>query len=244
MNRESISLRRIVEEIDLYINEILTYSHSTNISIGHLGRMWNCNNSLEYYIDDAHPNSIVAQFNKPISLKNYDNLLSHINDYLGYIPSYIVPSRKINLGGKKYNVNIAHKLLNQSEKWGIYFDAKYDKIIDASRIPNLLYHISPSKHEKKITEIGLAPKTKNKMSQHPERIYLAYTSEQAKGLLKNEAFIKDDRRFTLYEINYGDIKLHREITFMEDTQYPKAGCYTYENIPPKYIRIIDEINID
>ena len=52
---------------------------------------------------------------------------------------------------------------------GICIEAKYDHEV---KIPSILYHASPIKLKDKILKNGLSPKSGNKISKHPERIYL------------------------------------------------------------------------
>ena len=52
----------------------------------------------------------------------------------------------------------------------IFIEAKYDYEV---KIPKLLFHTSPIIFKNKILKNGLTPKSGNKLSNHPNRIYLS-----------------------------------------------------------------------
>jgi len=55
-------------------------------------------------------------------------------------------------------------------------EAKYDHQVE---IPDMLYHASPIKFKDKILKSGLTPKSGNKLSNHPERVYLTDDLEKS-----------------------------------------------------------------
>ena len=91
-----------------------------------------------------------------IDLKNYLPLFNN----LGYFIS-------------SYTINGTDWLKDYDDSTkpiAIFLEPKYD--IEIINIPNILYHASPSKFRDKISKIGFIPKTGNKLSKHPDRIYL------------------------------------------------------------------------
>jgi len=225
-------LKQIIEEVMLY--EGLEMTHSIDASLTNLLRMWNFDSHVMY--EDIN-NTIKMSIYQPIDEEKFNLVIKHIENFLGYFPSHIV-TKKLNF---KYDYSKIIELLNSGDYFGIYFDAKYDQEISDKKLPDILYHITNSIYESKILKIGLIPKEKNKLSRHPGRIYLTFSAESAKGLLGNESFTKDIKSFTLFSINFRELKKSRKIIFMNDPMYSKKGCYTYENIPPQFLKVIERI---
>ena len=116
---------------------------------------------------------------------------------------------------------------------------------DALPLPEYLYHITPENKVPKILKNGLEPKTNNKLSEHPERIYFFLT----KDLTLNYKSYADSfwssthgqkprsERYTLLKINtekcrpgfkiYGDPNMVR-------------GVWSFDNVPPEAITIEEE----
>lgn len=115
----------------------------------------------------------------------------------------------------------------------IILEPKYDLKIEP--IPNILYHTSPIKFKDKISKIGFIPKTGNKLSKHPDRIYLTDNFDIAMYFGLN---IKKEENvgFCIYEIN-GE-KLNN---LYSDINLKDGGYYTLENISPKNFKLIKTI---
>jgi len=130
---------------------------------------------------------------------------------------------------KEYNI--------ETKPIAIYLEPKYDYKID--NIPKLLYHASPLKFKNKILKYGLSPRTGNKIANHPDRIYLTDSIENAYNFgvyLKNDNNTYYEDGFCIYLINSECIyELYSDINFRE------GGYYTLNNISPNYIKLIKEI---
>lgn len=118
----------------------------------------------------------------------------------------------------------------------LYLEAKYDIKID--KIPNKLYHASPLKFKDKILKYGFIPKSKNKISIHPDRIYLTDDILTAKLFAKNlekeySEYYKDG--YCIYSI---DGKCIKEL--YSDVNLRKGGYYVLHNIHPKCFKIVFE----
>lgn len=128
----------------------------------------------------------------------------------------------------------------------IFFDnQKYEEIIikpkfdqkDIFSKPTFLYHVTPIKNVEKILKIGLIPKSKNKTSFHPDRIYLTDTLEIAWSLIKQfERIEKVEYTILKIESKNLNVKLYSDIDLRQN------GYYTLENIPPKYITVLPKEN--
>jgi hypothetical protein len=232
-----IKLKDILKELSL--DEGLTKSYPMSSAITNLKRMWDLGGKILFEIEDA---SIKMVIRDVIDKEELDSRLWHICNVLGYFPTH-VSTPKTNF---KYDYDNTVKLLGT--KFAIYFDAKYDRELSYDEIPDIVYHISPSKQDTKISEMGLSPRHNDKMSTHPDRVYLTYSAKSAIGLLGNEKFTLDKdgnaiKQFTLYEIDLKPIKHQQKLRFYNDPIYEKSGIYTPDNIPPTSLTVIKQITL-
>lgn len=103
---------------------------------------------------------------------------------------------------------------------------------EISDIPATLYHATHKDNLSKIQRSGLVPKTKNKMGNHPERIYAAESLDLAKefsqhfihGFFRDAAFLEIDTQKTNNK-------------WYSDPNFP-GGFYTLTNIPPGALRVV------
>lgn len=115
-------------------------------------------------------------------------------------------------------------------------EAKYDYEVE---IPDKLYHASPIKFKDKILKYGLTPKSGNKISNHPERIYL--TDDLNKAISFGNYLKEEDNNdwykngYCIYSVNgIGVSKLYSDVNFR------KGGFYTLNNIKSENIKLIKE----
>lgn len=170
-----------------------------------------------------------------ISLKNnfiiIDDLIKLCNN-LGWFPSYY---ELLNIDGsfnegpfKEENINFSKlKALN------IFFEAKFDINID--KIPKYLYHITDSTYLKKILKNGLIPKSKSKLSIHPERVYFSKNIQAVQLLLQKFNELYPEKEFVILEIDTEKIPIYFRL--YEDPNFSGYGFYTLNNIPPISIKI-------
>jgi len=152
--------------------------------------------------------------------RNIDYLITYMNN-MGYFLSGFYNNERFL--GARYD----------GDDWTlIKFEAKFDMeyVIYGSHI----YHVTDKKYIPKILKYGLIPKSKNKITSHPDRIYLTDKIESAKQIaiiFKNGGFMVEP---VLLKINLD--KLH--IKYMIDRQFPD-GFYTTQNIPPQNIEVLE-----
>lgn len=128
---------------------------------------------------------------------------------------------------KDYNDNTKPSVL--------YLEPKYD--IEIDNIPNTLYHASPLKFKNKIIKIGFIPKTGNKLSKHPERIYL--TDNLKTATFFGENMKKEEGGYCIWKINGKCVsKLYSDINLRDN------GYYALNNIHPKCFELIKEIELN
>lgn len=129
---------------------------------------------------------------------------------------------------KEYNIDI--------KPIAIILEAKYDYEVD---IPETLYHTSPIRFKDKIVKLGLTPKTGNKLSNHPERIYLTDDLNKA---IDFGNYLREEEDSEWYKNGYcvysikgiGVSKLYSDINLRQ------GGFYTINNIKSESIKLIKE----
>jgi len=166
--------------------------------------------------------------------KNFLDIIIHKCYVLGYFPSFYWITKNNMENGFKTLIE-----LDLYEKIEIIFDAKYEDGLYTNNIicPDILYHLSYQKHEDSILKKGLYPKSKKRISDHPERIYLFDDCDETENLLKSLKLsdLKNNinESYILLEINCTTTKL----ILHSDPNY-KIGYFTYDNINPNNIKII------
>lgn len=156
-----------------------------------------------------------------------------IDKYLPLITNIGYFISKITIDGKEWKIDFK----NDDKPIAIYLEPKYDYEVP---IPDKLYHASPIKFKDKILKFGLSPRSGNKLSKHPERIYLTdnlnnaiYFGNYLKNKENNDWY---KNGYCIYSVNGKAIsKLYSDINLRE------GGYYTLNNINPNDIKLIKEI---
>ena len=208
---------------DEYITEGLILSHDINKVIKIIQKMLNDEN-IYNKINILNNN----KYELDLTLFDYDLILklNKINNILGYFPSLYDQG------------NIKHKSIND-----IIFDKNltisYESKFDTSKPKKYekMYHLSPSKNRENILKKGLKSKSNNRLTSHPERIYLFSDYNNYNLLLvnlkKDDFFNKNIQQlYDLYEI-----KIESNINLHDDPNYID-GYYTYDLINKNNIKII------
>lgn len=174
-------------------------------------------------------------------IDNIDKILVMINN-LGYYISLV--------NGDKYTPQVlkntlTHAMLNDSEIY-IIIEQKYDIELDRSSLGDTLYHITSPAVVDKILRIGLTPKTRSKIANHPGRIYLTNDLKTIKSLAdKFDDFLHGNGTVIL-KIDISKIspkaKFYRDPNFTTDAA-ADTGFYTYTNIPPNAISVLRQMEV-
>jgi len=165
--------------------------------------------------------SIFTDFNnKELSL----GLISLI-DSVGYFISVV----NLKPGEKLTNKNDIEKTLIYSDRISIMIEPNYDDKVNFEG--EYLYHTTDSKNLDKIKKYGLITKTKNTISFYPQRIYLSPNEEWMSSIKQELVGDKGGEYVNLRIENFKGLSLYKDLRF-------KGGFFTYDNIPPKYIKII------
>ena len=111
-----------------------------------------------------------------------------------------------------------------------------------------IFHLTPSNKVNKILNIGLTPKTNNKLFNYPDRVYFFLHKPSKKDclLLMKQFYIEKSqiKNQLQYKGSYSLLsvktKMIKNCNFSYD---PNAfdAIYTYDNIPPEAIKVVCEI---
>lgn len=166
--------------------------------------------------------------------------------------------------GQKYGydyVACARKKLDFGIQYQIMYEAKYQ--VNDIEISDKLYHVAPYSLKDKILKYGLSPKSNSvnngEKLNHSDRVYLYndYDENRIVNFLNasgktstrfNKMFniVQSEKVFSLFEIDrtkLSHISFFRDNMYsMKDIKVPVA-VYTYDNIPPKAIKHIKEIDL-
>lgn len=168
-----------------------------------------------------------------LDVNEYKEVSQWIN-YLGWFVSVIkvdVPHLKIEAESLQYSEQHILNLFNTYNSLKIEFllERKFDETVDP--IPKKLYHITIPEQLKEIKKIGLTPKTKQKLSHHPDRIYFGFKEQEVIDLVKAFHHLDPSENvYTVLEINTSFVPAYLRLFI--DPDYIKCGCYTLNNIPP------------
>ncbi len=191
--------------------------------------------------------------------KNFDffelmNDLMKLNNNLGYFPSLIFFRKKKNLLqrilNKKTDIiraisdNFNDIKINDYDLISICYESKYDRII--KNLPNDLFHVFDSNYEEKILKKGLIPLSKNKNSEHPQRIYLTLTIRDALDLQRifETKYNQPSKILKISNLDYKKYKFYEDPRSGFDIDRNNKCVYTYQNINPKNISILSDIDIN
>lgn len=188
---------------------------------------------VEYSIDIVDK----YQFDLTIMTNNIDliEVIDHDCYSLGYFPSYywVILDNDMKNGFKEII-----SLPDNTKSVIIKYESKYDDDLYKNTIicPDKLYHLSHQVNKKNIFDKGIYPKSKRRLSVHPERIYLFKDINEYVTLLNKLKFTDNEKKdYILLEIDCSVDKL-----FLHTDPNYRLGYFTYDNINPKNITIIKE----
>ena len=227
-------------KINNNVNEGLIKTYNPDITYSILQRVFRIYDH-EIFID-SYDSQIKYAFNDnnlnfPMEI-NIDQYIT-LNEILGI-------EKKINLCGYIISTIIINDILYKTtyefiekNKNNIFnnisflIDAKYDVSINMNKLKDIyIYHITHIKYKDKILTNGLIPKSKNKLSYHLDRIYFETNITQLNNLATQ--LYPGETNLIYLKINIKDITCK----FYQDPNY-SSGIYTFENIPPNQIEILN-----
>lgn len=126
----------------------------------------------------------------------------------------------------------------------ISIEAKYgyDVTEDILKRYEFLYHVTPTHAVPKIMKIGLTPKTRSKLANHPDRIYLALTRPDIEHLIPQFQKATGIKEWTTLQIDISFLKNSGQGRLFEDPAFSEGGVYTLANINPMYIHPLKPVH--
>jgi hypothetical protein len=229
---------RLMEEQYLY--EGLIWTHAIERTVNGLNNSAASIDNITFDTYNGENRFYVLIRNGTITSKVFNWIIQSTNAR-GWIPTYFT------VGNDKKTIpyesdEIFGSYLNTGKTIKLTFDAKFDNEYGESEFSSgVAYHVTPMGYKEKILEKGLAPKSKNKKAAHSARIYLSIGMGGIDKILQDPKFYPKETQFVIFKIDMKSLLRERSIRFFEDPAFVGFGCYTYENIPPKFITIEKEI---
>ena len=194
-------------------------------------------------VEDESDNSIIIIFTAE-QIKNLEDI-NKFMDSFGWYPAIIFkqgPYNKQNLDRALDNHNIA------------YIKIKYEPKFDVeAKVEHYLFHLTPDfTYKSKIQTRGLTPKTKSKISSHPERIYLL--NPATRGDFEDVAYTLYDKSEDnsiksaiqyYYLLRIDTFKIPDHKFYYDPNFYMAEGAvWTYQNIPTKAIEVVGMFEVN
>lgn len=160
----------------------------------------------------------IVLLNLTESLRVYNILITN----LGYFISLVEVN---NNWTKEFNLDMKVD--------GIILEPKYDLKVT---VPEKLYHASPLKFKEKVLKNGLVLKSLNKVSLHPDRIYL--TDDILTCKMFASSLPKDNLSF--YQDGYCIYSIDTDFidNLYSDINLKNSGYYVDYNIPPNALKVV------
>ena len=222
---------QLIKEGLISTHNIEKYSGNLEIELNSVGVKYKLNiiSKLVYELEILDSNKLS------------DDVLEYVvninQNLLGYYPAYIWVQNSMGINSfifdEKY---LSNKYLSMK----IRFEAKYEDGLYKNdlEVPDFAYHLSPTNKKDKILKNGLCPKSYNRKTKHPDRLFLFYNfsdyEELLIGLKLNDRLNDLNRSYILYRV-----KMNNSMIIHSDPNYNK-GFYTYDNISPKDVEILKE----
>ena len=232
-----------------YINDILesrTYTHEMSKTVSIISK-WLSAYKIKYNIDKNYETQDFQLY----IYENFDSvsfdIIVTMSQNLGYFPSSIkIDDRDILEDYKDYchfnniikndkkeieYINFLKTIIfDNFNEIILQFERYVDFDVDEKYIPDTIYHVCKKSNIENIIKYGLIPKSKMKISFHPERIYL--TKNGAYSLIKQFNKLDNDD----YDILKIDVsKIKKYLALKLDPNFDD-GYYTTTNIPPNIIK--------
>jgi hypothetical protein len=226
--------------INYFINEVLTKSVNFELLTREVDKIFIFD---DMFFDDKKGKYFI-QTEKDITLKEFDTITSRC-ETLGWFISAI---KLINNQGNdemlkppifKQNINEPSKLIKYKDTIYLQIEPNFDTRIVIEDVKNL-YHISFDIFHKNIMKQGLIPKNKNKLSNHPSRIYLLMNVDDtrikfiAKKLIDHYVNRQSVNKIYVYNIHRGIVKSN---SIYSDINLRDGGVYTEGVIPSHFLDV-------
>jgi hypothetical protein len=228
----------------LQINEFLNTTIDIDKTANYIQKKYN------KYIDDCYDDNNGLHIYYKYTNLTYD-IIKQINkelDVFGWFPAMY--GSEYNFYLDKYDdIEVEEHIKTSRYKYNtiIRYEAKFNnKII---KKPYFLYHLTPDIYYEYIMKKGLLPKNKNKISIHPNRIYLlnyCASSDMQEIVYALYNTLSDDvkKKIEYYYVLEIDVENLKNDFYNDPNFHMGDGAvWTNNNIPPSHIKFFDKIKI-
>lgn len=202
-----------------------------------------------YYVAEGDDNTFFVRVDGDVDL---DTLFVDVNN-MGYFPA---SSGSIKSNMHKFDLSAVESDIVKYKMTFIRFEAKYDVQLSLSDY-KYLYHVTHKLYIDKIKRNGLIPKSASKLSNHPERVYLAFDKSDLNTFIShpknferpkkstNEKPPPSVRRLFSVAVVLKIIvdRLPYNFRIYADPNFVGKACYTLNTIPWSAIVIEDEFEL-
>lgn len=250
---KEISVYKLIKElliVEQKFNEGLIMTHDIHDSKDALEHFFEFNQLIKLDIVRNKIHIIVNDLN----IKSLTSFLLLVNN-LGYYLSNITLYNQYNNPNKLKYEDFKDKYFDDSilkniTKFDFTLEPKFD--IKHELKANTLYHVTETKYVDKILKNGLIAKTKNTLSDYPERIYFTYDLKDSEQYInskksyyvRNQYNISISTKSKFPDIEYIVLEItlpnDNDFIFYEDPNFVGKGVYTYDNISSNYIKLIQK----
>jgi hypothetical protein len=207
---------KIITSVSAIVDNVISPTENNVVCIDTRNSRIGVKKSLPLYEID-----VIGIINIDGSLINGSNIIDSSGYFIASAGSF---ENKI-----KDKSKIKDYVLNNKDIF-ISIEPNFDEKVDFD--DEYLYHTTDKKNLDKILSVGLIPKSKNTRSFYPERVYLS-PSLQYMDSIKYQLNTNKPAEYVFLKIkNYDGLSLYKDVRF-------KGGFYTYDNISPKYIEVLE-----
>lgn len=191
---------------------------------------------------------IFNSFKVIIEKSNFNKIdkLLQLTNNLGWFPSMVGGFDRSKIERKevfsgKYTKASLERCKKISDLILLIFEAKFDAPVDTGNL-DYLYHATPFPiWEKKISKIGLSPKTKSKASNHPDRIYFTANVSESEMIASQLDDYSGYSEYAILKIDFRPYK--KKVPVYSDVNAYGWGVYITKNINPKHISLVKRISV-
>ena len=232
------------------LNESRSYTHDV-YDVKNIIKRWLWSYKLDYdiKINDDRLDFQLSINNDEYFDKEKFNIIVTMCQNMGYFPSVIYLDNKNLLEDYKEYCNFKNTICNNKKdidyidfiqslelsdfnQLNIQFERYIDSDINPKTIPDIIYHVCRTIDVNDILKYGLQPKSKSKLSYHPDRIYLTKIGAES---IVNQFKKINDEDYSILEISL-DNNTKEYLNLKKDPNFNDV-YYTLINISPNKIKL-------
>jgi len=224
------------------LNEGLETSYPADFIVDYLNKQlssgkFSIGNKIRDNFEKKNPKGIIWHTNSP-STEKLERIETQLKLFGWYFSSFTQLS--INPTSNRFSDYPKEEIKDVVD---FIIEPKYDIELSYQDLSSVMYHVIPNQNKEKIEKIGLIPKTKEKVSNHPDRIYFSPKKSDIDVLLKTKKFTEDNKIFSIFQFNCHDfLKKHPNRKFMIDPNF-KNSIYSVDNISPIFLKFEKDVKI-